>query len=114
MGQQGSSGIRRAPQAVQVDEDDTSTFAAALGEEVVAQRKELGLTQAALARAASCARQTLHLLETGVRMPSAALLCRIAAALHLELADLVAWATDRMSAPISHRSDAELAVGLPQ
>jgi transcriptional regulator with XRE-family HTH domain len=112
----GPSEIRRAPSGagVQVDEDDHGPFKTALGEEVVAQRKELGLTQAALAKAASCARQTLHLLETGVRMPSTQLLCRIAAALDLELADLVAWATERMSAPIPPRSGAEQIAGLPQ
>lgn len=113
MGETGSM-VRRAPQAVQVDEDGLGPLTSALGEEIRAQRAFLGLTQRALAEAARVARQTLLDLEAGRRLPGVQLLVRIALALELELTDLITMATDRMEAaadaarellaPITHRS----------
>lgn len=110
----GQQVIRRAPQAAEVDaeEDDgeqIGPFLIALGDEVVAQRGFVEMSQATLAERSKCARRTLSLLEQGRRMPATLILWRIARALDLELTDLMEMATERLSgdAPIPHRSGAE-------
>lgn len=110
---EGEGEIRREPQT---SEDDFGPFLEALGEEVVVQRKFLGLLQNELADIAGCCRRTVVLLETGRRMPAVAKLWELARALDLEFSELMDLARQRMeaasaSAPISYRSPTAVVAG---
>lgn len=69
---------------------DEATIAASVAQRIAALRKGFGLSFEALAQKAGVAKGTLVLIEQSRANPSISTLCRLAAALQVSVADLVA------------------------
>lgn len=74
----------------------SSTNAATVSERIATLRKRAGLSQAALAKAASISREAIGKYERGESSPSVDIASRIAAALEVSLDYLVAGATSEL------------------
>lgn len=73
---------------------EEAIIAAAVAQRIAALRKGFGLSFEALAQKAGVAKGTLVLIEQSRANPSISTLCRLAAALQVSVADLVAPQTD--------------------
>lgn len=100
-----------APPATLPPMPPVPVFQAALGEAVKARRQDLGLTQEQVSLRSDLHQRWLSNVETGKRNPSYASLRRLAAALQLSTAELIARAEAAEAQLVPGRERARTASG---